>query len=102
MERQRRIEEALSVALGPAHLEVLNESHNHAVKPGAESHFKVVVVSTAFEGKAGVARHQLVYAALRTELQSGLHAVAITSRTPEEWAARPEALQSPPCAGQTK
>jgi BolA protein len=102
MQRHARIEQALTAALAPTHLEVLDESHNHAVKPGAESHFKVVLVSGAFEGKAGVARHQLVYGALKAELASGLHAVAITARTPAEWAARPEALVSPPCAGGEK
>jgi BolA protein len=99
MERRLRIETALTSALAPLHLEVIDESHAHAVKPGAESHFKVVAVSAAFEGKSGVARHQLVYAALKDELQKGLHALAITSRTPAEWEKSPEALTSPACAG---
>ncbi len=102
MKRHGRIERALIDALSPSHIEVLDESHNHAVKPGAESHFKVVLVSSVFDGKASVARHQLVYGALKAELASGLHAVAITARTPAEWAARPEALVSPPCAGGEK
>ena len=102
MSRKDRITSALEGALAPTHLEVIDESHAHAVKPGAESHFKVVIVAEAFAGKNAIARHQAVYGALKAELAKGLHAVAITSRTPAEWAALPEALVSPPCAGANK
>jgi BolA protein len=76
------------------------------VPRGSETHFKVVVVSTLFEGMAPVKRHQLVYGALAAELgrkpaEGGIHALAITSRTPTEWAASPEANQSPLCASKT-
>ena len=98
MSRRERIERALTIAFEPSHLEVVNESHMHAVPKNAETHFKVVVVAEAFVGKGAVARHQWVYGALREELASGLHAVAITSRDPAEWSARPEANVSPPCA----
>jgi BolA protein len=102
MLRRTRIESTLTQAFDPSHLEVIDESHNHAVKPGAESHFKVVVVAPAFVGKSGVQRHQLVYGALQAELKGGLHALTITARTPEEWSASPVALVSPPCAGAAK
>ncbi len=97
--RATEIETKLRSAFAPEHLEVENESHNHSVKPGSETHFRVVVVSPIFEGKSLVARHQLIYTALATEMKSGLHALAITSRTPEEWAKSPEALVSPACMG---
>lgn len=71
----------------------------HAVPPDSETHFKVVVVAKAFENKASVMRHQLVYAALGDELKRGLHALAITARTPEEWSRSPEAHASPLCHG---
>ncbi len=38
----------------------------------------------AFEGKNRVARQRLVYAALKAELDAGLHALALTTLTPEE------------------
>ena len=60
MSVQQAIETKLRHALAPAHLEILNESNRHAVPPGSETHFKVVVVSDAFEGKSRVARHQRV------------------------------------------
>jgi BolA protein len=78
----------------------------HSVPRGSETHFKVVVVSSLFEGMPPVKRHQLVYGALADELgrkpaEGGIHALAITSRTPAEWAASPEANQSPLCASKT-
>jgi BolA protein len=90
----------LEAALGPTSLEVVNESFMHNVPKGSETHFKVVVVSPAFEGKARVARHQLVYKALAEEMEPGkIHALAITSRTPSEWAEAPEPNESPLCRG---
>lgn len=101
MSLSETIEQKLRAALEPAHLEVINESHMHNVPKGSETHFKVVVVSPRFEGLSPVKRHQLVYGALGEELRMkrGIHALAITSRTPAEWDARPEANESPKCHG---
>ena len=97
---QQRIEDKLKTALDPSHLEVINESHMHSVAPGSETHFKVVVVSSKFEGLSPVKRHQLVYGVLQEQLRKkpkGIHALAITSRTPSEWSASPIANESPEC-----
>jgi stress-induced morphogen len=96
---QEKVEQKLREALAPAHLEVVNESFMHKVPKGAETHFKVVVVSERFEGLSSVKRHQLVYGVLADEMKTkpGIHALAITSRTPAEWAASPEANVSPKC-----
>lgn len=96
MDRQQRITEKLR-DLAPLVLEVENESHGHNVPKGSETHFKVVIVAPAFEGKSPVARHKMVYAALGEELAKGLHALAITARTPSEWDAAPAANESPRC-----
>lgn len=101
MSRQARIEEKLQ-SLEPTFLEVLNESHMHSVPRGSETHFKVVIVSERFEGQPLVARHRLVYEALGEELRAGLHALAITSKSPAEWEASPLAPKSPPCLGGSK
>lgn len=93
----------LSEGFSPAHLEVENESHGHNVPRGSETHFRVVVVSAAFEGKRAVARHQMVYAVLAAELQGGVHALALHTFTPSEWAARgASAAASPACMGGAK
>lgn len=96
---QERITEKLGEALAPSHLEVINESHMHNVPKGSETHFKVIVVSERFDGMSAVKRHQLVYGALADEMKNGVHALAITSRSPAEWAASPEANASPKCLG---
>lgn len=98
----QRIEHKLREAFAPALLQVHNESDRHSVPRGSETHFKVVVVSAAFENKAPVARHQLVYKALAEEMKAGVHALAITSRTPDEWNASAEVPVSPPCLGGSK
>jgi stress-induced morphogen len=52
----------------------------------SETHFKVVVVSAAFEtSKSPVARHRLINAALADELQGPVHALSIIAKTPEQW-----------------
>ena len=96
---QQSIQTKLATALVPEHLEVVNESHMHSVPKGSETHFKVVIVSSRFDGLSPVRRHQLVYGALAEELKSGVHALAITSRSPDEWASSPEANTSPACHG---
>lgn len=46
---EKAITEALTKNLSPVHLEVINESYMHNVPKGAETHFKVLVVSSRFE-----------------------------------------------------
>lgn len=85
------------------HMEVINESDRHNVPPGSESHFKVVLVSDAFEGSGLLDRHRLVNGLLAGELRSAVHALAIHAYTPEEWRARTGgAPMSPPCLGGSK
>lgn len=50
MALQALIEEKITEALAPSHLEVFNESRNHGAGPEAESHFKIIVVSDKFDG----------------------------------------------------
>lgn len=98
MSMQEQIQQALA-ALEPQHLEILNESHMHS--RGQESHFKAVVVSPLFAGLNAVKRHQKVYATLG-ELMGQMHALALHTYTPEEWAERGIAPESPLCAGGSK
>ncbi len=104
MVKQRLIEEKLHAALAPELLEVLNESHNHSVPKGSETHFKAIVVSKSFEGLGRVDRHRLVNGALAELLANGVHALTITARTPSEWATVTGSVvpESPPCLGGSK
>lgn len=90
-------------AVEPSHLDVINESHMHNVPPGSESHFKLVIVADAFDGKRLVGRHQLINAALKDELDGPVHALSMETLTPAEWAERGGAtLTSPDCRGGAK
>ncbi|KAH7537217.1 hypothetical protein FEM48_Zijuj03G0069200 [Ziziphus jujuba var. spinosa] len=55
-----------------------------------ETHFNLKIVSPKFEGLNLVKRHRLVYDALADELQSGLHALSIVAKTPQELESQPK------------
>jgi BolA-like protein 1 len=99
---QTRIQDKLTAKLLPAALVVENESKNHSVPKGSETHFKVTIVSAAFEGLGRIERHRLVHEILKDELAGGVHALTITSRTPGEWAEDSSVGVSPPCLGGSK
>ena len=97
---QETIEQKLANDFNPLHLDVINESRNHNVPEGSESHFKVVVVSPAFDGKNLLARHRLINATLAEELNGIIHALAIHTYTEDEWNKESNgAPMSPPCLG---
>ena len=102
MTTQQTIEDKLTTAFQPLHLEVVNESGMHNVPKGSETHFKVLVVSPAFEGLGLVDRHRRVNEALRDELRSGVHALSIRALTPSQWGEGLGAFASPPCLGGSK
>ena len=74
--------------LDPTRLEVEDESHHHVGhagwREGGETHFRIDVVSQAFEGKSRIERHRMVNAALAGAFERGLHALAIQARAPGE------------------
>lgn len=85
--RVERIRAALQVAFNPQALEVEDDSHRHAGHAGARDgrgHFNVSIVSAGFAGKAPLARHRAVYAALGDMMETDIHALSIKARTPEE------------------
>ncbi|KXI22110.1 transcriptional regulator BolA [Photobacterium sanguinicancri] len=97
---QERIIEKLEHAFSPAHLDVVNESYMHNVPAGSESHFKVVIVCSEFEGKRLIGRHRAVNAVLADELANHIHALAMHTYTPTEWKSLIEgAPSSPACHG---
>ena len=84
--------------LHPQHLDLINESHMHAVPKDSETHFKLVVVSDSFENLRLVRRHQIVYALLKEQLAGPVHAHALQT-PPLIWQAcaglRPSRHRSP-------
>lgn len=96
---EQQVRSKLIGEFSPVHLEVENESHQHNVPPGSESHFKVVLVSDAFVGKRQVQRHQMIYGVLAQELRSGIHALALHTYSPDEWSGPTSVPDSPQCLG---
>jgi len=85
---ENSIRAKLTAAFSPAELRIEDESARHAghagARGGGESHFSVRIVSGAFAGLSRVARQRKVYAVLAEEFAEGLHALALTTLTPEE------------------
>lgn len=105
MNREARIRDWIHQHLTPIHVEVVNDSHRHRAG-GAESHFRVVVVSSAFQGMSPLQRQRKIYSGLGSEMQangsgSALHALSLQLYTPEEWSQSGTVKASPPCAGGT-
>ena len=93
------IENNLMTSLDISFMEVINESNMHNVPDGAESHFKITIVSDIFEDMRPVKRHQKIYEILKDEMKK-IHAIAIHPYTINEWKdISGEDLKSPNCLG---
>lgn len=83
-----RLRLKLEAAFHPTALSVVDESALHAghagAREGGKSHFRVRIVSAAFTGLSRVERQRRVYQAVADEIAGGLHALALTTLTPEE------------------
>ena len=93
---------AAFAAHGDFVVEVVNESHKHNVPKGSESHFNVLVVSDAFEGKKLIERHRMVNTALKEELATSVHALSIAARTMAQHVQDPAMKPTPNCMGGSK
>ncbi len=75
----------LNEAFSPESLEVIDESRLHVGhaghRPGGETHFRVHIVSQAFEGKSRIDRHRMVNTVLAAELAGTVHALAVKAQT---------------------
>ena len=99
MKIQTKITEKLTSEFTPEFLEVVNESYQHNVPAGSESHFKVVLVTDTFIGKRLIQRHRAVNQCLADELANDIHALALHTYSPEEWQQQALAPTSPKCQG---
>ena len=73
-------------ALEPSQIEIDDDSRLHAGHAGAKEggHYRLTVVSARFAGQSRVARHRMVYQALGTLMQRGIHALALQTLAPDE------------------
>ena len=78
----------LNDAFAPVSLDVTDESHLHeghmGHRPGGETHFRVYIVSTVFEGKSRIDRHRMINDLLAAELAGPVHALALKPMTVKE------------------
>ncbi|MCT8268247.1 BolA family transcriptional regulator [Afifella sp. JA880] len=88
MSVREKMEDKLNGALSPEELTITDESHLHAghggAHPDGESHFRIHIVSAAFEGKSRVERHRMINEILAEELKARVHALAVKAYAPGE------------------
>lgn len=86
-DRIARMKHLLDEALEPELLEIEDESELHAGHAGARDgrgHYRITVVSNAFEGKPRLARHRLVFDALGEMMDTDIHALSIQAVSARE------------------
>jgi BolA protein len=96
---QESVQQRLMDTFAPTHLQVINESHGQQTD---ESHFKVIIVSSAFEGQKLVQRHRMVNTALQdpdSPASLPFHALTITAKSPDQWDQDSSVPESPKCMG---
>ena len=71
------VRQGIESGLACEHVEVLGDGQ----------HFQALIVSSLFEGRSRVQRHQLVYAALGGRMREEIHALSMKTLTPQEWRA---------------
>jgi BolA protein len=83
------IERRLRQRFEPAHLEIVDDSARHAGHRGAASgggHYRVTIVAHAFEGASRIDRHRMIHEVLGAMIGREIHAIALVTRAPSEWA----------------
>ncbi len=86
-ERIAAIAASLKEQLQPSKLVIDDESHLHAGHAGAAGgagHFRITITARVFTGLNSVARHRLVYGALKEFMPHEIHALAIHALAPNE------------------
>lgn len=88
LSRTERMIKTLETRFAPGSVSVLDDSARHAghagASPGGETHYRVRIVSSAFEGLSRLARQRLVNELLSQEFETGLHALSLDLKTPDE------------------
>ncbi|KAF3917740.1 hypothetical protein ABW20_dc0101457 [Dactylellina cionopaga] len=86
------IRRKITEALNPRTFEIFNDSHKHAHHEpmrgvtSKETHFRLEITSSAFDGQNQRQRHQIIYGLLKEEMaqEGGIHALQLKTRTPAE------------------
>ena len=85
-----QIDAKLREIFAPTELQVHDDSEQHrghsGWQPGGSTHIRVLIVSEMFNGLGRVERQRRVYETLAPELAERVHALQLTTRTPDEHA----------------
>ncbi len=88
MSLEKIISDKLVDAFKPLELQVENESSKHSGHAGddgsGESHWRIVIVADAFDGKSRVERQRMVNEVLAEELKNNIHALAMSVKAAGE------------------
>eukprot|EP01132_Coremiostelium_polycephalum_P004579 gene4579-5716_t len=95
---EKEIKDIINTEFKPTHLEIINESYQHNVPKGSESHFKLKIVSDRFDGLSLIDQHRLVNQSLSLVIPK-IHALSLVTRTPQQWAKNKDTSKSPNCVG---
>jgi acid stress-induced BolA-like protein IbaG/YrbA len=74
----KEVESLIRQGIPDAHVEVRDTT-------GGGDHFDALIVSTVFEGKGLVERHQTVYQALGDAMRVRVHALSLRTLTPAQY-----------------
>lgn len=88
MSRIARILKSLHEVLDIQEINIIDESAKHAGHYGLkdsttseETHLKISIVSKSFQGLSRIQMHQKINDALKTEFDSGLHALTLNLKS---------------------
>jgi BolA protein len=87
IQRKAEITRRLKEAFDPETLGVEDEGHLHEGHEGAKDgrgHFRVLIISSKFDGKSMIERHRMIYRALDEMMRLDIHALAIDAWSPDE------------------
>ena len=93
-----QLEQLFNSTFDPVHMELIDQSHLHSGNR-QETHFKLILVSMAFEGLSLVKRHQMLYKTAENFIGQPVHALALHLFSPSEWQADHHVAHSPACLG---
>jgi len=98
MDRKQRLEKEIQASIEDIKLlRIADESSSHS--RGLETHYKIELVSVAFEGQSRVQRQRELMKLFDAEFASGLHSLALRLMTPSEWELQNSDLSTPGCSG---
>jgi BolA family transcriptional regulator, general stress-responsive regulator len=87
-DRVLEIKATLTTKLQADFVEITDQSDrhkHHKQAPQGTGHYDAVIVSELFAKKTLMEQHRLVYQVLALEMQTSIHALSLSTYTPQQW-----------------